>query len=216
MSNRNKRLGRQIGEFFDDFWVESLALLSGLIASVCAYLVSDNGNLPIEFKKRFGSWIFGTGLFAFVSFLGFSIWQIARRKRVTKLESKVEQLESENHLLVENVKDLIDGYLLRLAIEKLGFGKQAENTERITLYLFDPTGKFFPIGRYSSNPQFRRFGRTEYPADKGCIAETWEHDWFFDSDFPDPITSFDDYVNKQAEYRIAKSVVEKLKMKSRL
>lgn len=155
----------------------------------------------------------GSTIFIF----GLSLVEVARKKTLFQLEREIHRLSSQNGMLNQNIRNLVEGYLYRLGEGPLNFGKETENTERITFYLFfEPKGKFVPIGRYSKVYDFSQPGEVMYDASKGCIGQAWKNDWFFCSDFPDPVESRDEYIEKHLRFGVAKSVVKKLKMKSRL
>jgi hypothetical protein len=88
-------------------------------------------------------------------------------------------------------------------------------TERITIYRFNETC-FVPVGRYSLNIDFKKYGRREYSKDQGFIGKTWKNGAIHINALPDPDKSKKGYLNKvMAECNIEQRTVEALSMKSR-
>jgi len=208
---------KKIGTWIDDYpWV--------LVQAVCGFLF---GFFSLTFSDEFNSllpeewqsvckWIsiflvILTGIALVVA----ALKQARHQESISALQKDLEEARSDKRILVENVQNLVEGFLLRLATDKLGFGKEEKNTERISMYLFDPSNDFVQIGRYSPNPDYNQTGRGTYPANKGCIAECWKNDWFYCNDFPEP-EKWDDYVAMHGKFGVSKTTVEKLRMKSRI
>lgn len=155
------------------------------------------------------------------TFLGSVIFwflNLQRSKRITKLEDQISELSEERDVLADNVRALIDGYLVRLAFGRLNFGERTDCSDRITLYSHDPTAKeFVLIGRFSANPFYRDVRRSTYPDNEGCMAKAWENGYAFIDDLPNPIESAAEYVAQQAESgRFSEEATRELRMKSRL
>lgn len=133
------------------------------------------------------------------------------KNTIDRLEKKLEKEQECNDLIGQNVKDLFDGFLFRLS-NTLGFGVNATNCERITLYIHDSKNKrFIPCGRFSQNAKYSQPGRIEYPEEEGCIGEAWQHGWHFTTLSPNPSIRVNEH---QQMYRIKKAVSSKLKMPS--
>ena len=96
-------------------------------------------------------------------------WQIAQEKL---------------DILNNYIKELFDGLLMSFATTELHFGEQAQNNERISLYLakkdeYLSIDYLYPIGRYSSNPIYRDIRRKKYQVNKGCIGEAYKNDYCY-------------------------------------
>ncbi len=136
-------------------------------------------------------------------------------KTLVKLEKDNLELKSQMTVLSENIKNVFEGFLYRFATTKLAFGGEAENTERITLYIYDDAdNRFVSFGRYSANPGYKTAGRPEYPISQGCIAKGWAHGWHFDNQFAQGKAARAD--RHLADYSIPKKVANALSMPSRL
>ncbi len=85
---------------------------------------------------------------------------------------------------------------------------------RVTLYRYDqPEDSFFIIARYSTNPTFRRRGRSHFPADQGCIGEAWRNGEASDLNMPSPSNRSVYDAHQLSKWRIPSNVVEKLTMR---
>lgn len=131
------------------------------------------------------------------------------RDTIKELQGNLLVERKKNEIIANNIKALFDGFLFHLSTGKLEFAGQES---RATLYIHDGVNKFIPFGRYSTNPQYSRPGRSEYPDDQGVIARGWQKGWYFDSN-----KSADDYVlYNNREYGMPTGVLRKVKMKSKL
>lgn len=143
------------------------------------------------------------------------IQQIAKPK-LSKLMKELSEATDKSRIISENVSELFDGYLYRLAA-KLGFGSKSTNCERITLYIHDKDNSFIQCGRYSANPQYKGVNRATYSDGEGCIAKGWQNGWHFDNSFPCPEDDRGGYIDYcLSEYSIQRNTTKKIKMKSRL
>lgn len=211
----------KFGAWLDEYGAELAAgtvnfflMLSGL------YLSDELVNL---FKEPWRDTVRATAfslIFIFGGLSQYLTYRIAlKRVRIRKLECTIDSLRESNVALTENIHNLIEGYLFRLADGKLNFGAdELPNTDRITLYVYDEGGEapsFVPAGRYSGNPVFRRPGDTKLPL-KGCLAAAWSDDWMFCCDFPDPEIDEDAYLAHHLKKGITKGRAKSLTMRSRL
>lgn len=138
------------------------------------------------------------------------------KPRIDRLVKELADAQEKNSIITERVRDLFDGYLYNLA-NKLGFGTQSSNCERVTLYIHDQDNNFIQCGRYSANPKYRSISRTSYPDGEGCIAKGWEEDWHFDAKFPCPTADKSSYINYcLANYKIPRNTTRGINMKSRM
>ncbi len=119
---------------------------------------------------------------------------------------------SRENSFVDSIKNAIPEIVSNVVIaiyENLGL---SEN-DRITLYL-SYKNDFLPCVRYSRNPNIRSIKRPKYSKSQGVIQKVWEHDWWFDNEFPEP--------NKKRAYRkyhkdlyqLSADDVKKLSMKA--
>lgn len=147
------------------------------------------------------------------------------RPQVTRLTGEnanlTEQLgkcENELSFIREQVPIICKKRLMVFSKNKLEFGRPGKNQERISFYTYDPTNQHFVLYcRYSDNPALETVGRTEYPANQGCIGKIWEHGWHFENRLPDYSTAQKDYLNQcRADYNLPKLVTKNLTMKPQL
>uniref|UniRef100_UPI00288C4CFF hypothetical protein n=1 Tax=Corynebacterium riegelii TaxID=156976 RepID=UPI00288C4CFF len=85
---------------------------------------------------------------------------------------------------------------------------------RITIYAHDPTDRvFIPLGRRSTNPRFRDFGRKFYPDDQGLISRAWETGWGVETDLP---AQKDQWVDEVSErHSIPTEVAKQFRLRAR-
>lgn len=105
----------------------------------------------------------------------------------TRLKKELKEKEEKLDILNNNIKELFEGLLMSFANAELAFGSQEQNQERISLYLAKRNTSnnidyLYPIGRYSSNPNFRNVRRSRYSIDKGCIGEAYKNDYCYNGD----------------------------------
>lgn len=110
-------------------------------------------------------------------------------KTIRELEEKNNSCNTERdealsklNLITQNIEQLFIGQLVDLS-QKLQFGTNNTNSERITLYIHDGKDSFVPCGRYSANPVFEKRGRTKIPDTEGIIAKAWQNGWHFQENF---------------------------------
>jgi hypothetical protein len=195
-----------------------MAFLAAVSGSFLTY------SLPSEFMKQHPnqyllySYILSILPFIFPAFAIAScvlaIYQGLMQKSLSIVEQEASNLRGQIDLLADNVRSLFEGFLYRFST-KLQFASRDENTERVTLYIFNETNKnFVPCGRYAANPMFKANGRPSYPSTEGCIARGWQHGWHFDNSFD---ANSNSRTEKHAkEYNVSRAVSRKLKMPSRL
>lgn len=152
-------------------------------------------------------YIFGFSLFLLIIV---NIIENLNRKNLRKLEEDNQKYKALSEKISENIKELFDGFLYKLATSKADFS----TNERVTLYIYNGDCSFIPFGRYSTNPKYAKTGRTSYPDNQGCIAKGWEETWFFYNDFSDSKSELDKYVEENKNnFNMDKSITKKLKMK---
>lgn len=89
-----------------------------------------------------------------------------------KLDFKIQRLENQISEINNNSIEIVEIHLAYL-FEKMSFN----NDERITLYKFI-NDKFYVLGRYSSNPELKKRGRSSYKKE-GLIFKAWQETKFF-------------------------------------
>lgn len=142
--------------------------------------------------------------------------EVREKPKVDALIQDLSDAKQRNSIISERVRDLFDGYLYNLA-NKLGFGTQNSNCERVTLYIHDQGNTFIQCGRYSANPKYRGVNRTSYPDGEGCISKGWQNSWHFDAGFPCPVANKSAYIDYCLEhYAVPRNTTRKINMKSRM
>lgn len=155
-------------------WVgTTLAGLLGIIFSV-----TDHFDLTQQAK--FYMFLGGLALTGVSAFLA---WVYERnRPKIYELE---EQLQGQQEIIdeiAENIYFLLDGLILDLARKIRIFD---DTSSRVSLYVHsEDDAHFIPCGRFSANPELKKPGRQSYPENEGCIAQGWQHRWFFVNDLP--------------------------------
>lgn len=226
MTGRFKRLFGSFGEFCDDYLNTGLQLIAtvGLVVSTAASSDEFSHSLGLVEQKIVVERSGFAGIFIFALLAAFTTVQNVRRvRRNSELQQECDDkdtviLEMEDRLaLFElNIQNLVDGYLYHLATQRLRFGEGEGNTDRISIYLHDSQeDRFYRLGRYSANPDYRKSNKGPYEPHRGCIYAAWRDDWFFDATFPDP-KNRKQYQQKQSEFKITKSMVRKFAMHPRM
>jgi hypothetical protein len=161
-----------------------------------------------------GHWIIGPILIlvlaALLSFV--TEWKIySRTGKLSNLERRNTALEYSNEELEGMLRSLFREQL-RLLAHKIGFS----DSERISAYRYDrDIDAFRLVSRFSQNPTLNGPGRSEYPADEGCIAKAWQTGEAV-ALLPDKRTDETAYFAKlEADWGIPRAVAEQLTMVSR-
>lgn len=147
-----------------NYWPNAVGSLATVMLAVAAIWFSFHPT---------GDWIAGPILVlvlaALLSF--FAEWRIySRTGRLSDLERRNTDLEYANEEL-EGMLGSLFREQLRLLAHKIGFS----DSERISAYRYDRDVDVFRlVSRFSQNPTLNGPGRSQYPADQGCIARAWE------------------------------------------
>lgn len=138
-------------------------------------------------------------------------------RREKTIEERDEQLD-----LAQKVLDTLDSRLDDLLEElteelKLTAGGNTQlpsgKCVRVTIYTHDPTERvFIPLGRRSTNPRFRDFGRKTYPDDQGLISRAWETGWGIETGLPEIESSWIKEVSER--HSIPADVASKFRLKA--
>lgn len=131
-----------------------------------------------------------------------------------ELEVKIQNLENQISKINNNSIDIVEIHLAYL-FEKMKLG----NDERINLYKLI-NDEFYVLGRFSSNPEFRKRSRTSYKKE-GLIFKAWQEIKFFkNSGIPIPDNRRTKF--KKNYYRVINEIAQideetvwNMKMKSR-
>jgi hypothetical protein len=89
-----------------------------------------------------------------------------------ELDIKIQNLENQISKINNNSIEIVQIHLAYL-FEKM----KLENSERISLYKFIDD-KFYVLGRFSSNPEFKKRGRSCYNKE-GLIFKAWQLGYYF-------------------------------------
>jgi hypothetical protein len=150
------------------------------------------------------------------------VWISCRNKKRTKdlekakkgLEEKVKELENddnEHQNTILEIAQFINQYIGNCVFD---FDGQPKKVDRISLYIRGEDG-FFPIARYSANPEYSSIRRTRYPPKQGAIYKSWNNGSYYRT-YPDPISHPDDYFAfLQKEENLPRQDAEEIQMKSR-
>lgn len=145
----------------------------------------------------------------------------ALQKKNSELRKRNAQLNSDCKFFQLNFQNTISGYLQSFAINQLGFSKNGNYEDRITLFTYDDENENFILqGRYSPNDKYRENGKFIYPK-KGILYKAFNSsEGIYDDKFPQPYTSgnsniCDEYWKyHRKKYGLTKETVQKLTMKS--
>jgi hypothetical protein len=144
------------------------------------------------------------------------------KKSVKKLEgeiyylnSKLGHLEFEDDYHQDTVLEIVNFLTKYIGECTLSFNTQSKKVDRISLYVRSDEG-FYPIARYSANPEYHTIRRVFYPPKQGAIYKSWIDGEYFKK-YPDPISDSENYYAiLEQEENIPKVEAEKIQMKSRL
>ncbi len=170
------------------------------------------GFLPEQFAIRTDATLICTAM-------GLAVWGVYLEGRREKtLIERDEQLELAQKVLAtldRRLDDLIEELTEELGLTSGGNTKLSSGKcVRITIYAHDPTDRvFIPLGRRSTNPRFRDFGRKSYPDDQGLISRAWETGWGVETDLP---AQKDQWVDEVSErHSIPTEVAKQFRLRAR-
>lgn len=134
---------------------------------------------------------------------------------LTGLQNLLEGYQRDEEEREEDIKEIINFIVKYIGEEKLEMGKYHDNSERISLYVYDQRG-FFPQSRYSANPELAKIRRPRYPPGQGAIWEAWQHGEYF-REYPDVAADPEGYYNLVMECEnIPREEAEQLSMKPQM
>ena len=109
--------------------------------------------------------------------LGLTIATRLPKRTIRKLTAefdalKVEfaTLEAKAEAVQDNLAAMFSGMLSEIS-ELIEF--ESNVSFRLTLYIHDARGYFYPCGRYATNPNLISINRPKLPIDEGCIGHAW-------------------------------------------
>lgn len=210
----NKHLFVCIGELLADYWLAGGLVLVSFAMAIFGLISKDDvlNTFGLDSNgpwKNIGAWGLLVGICAQAIL---SIWNLVKGKRLTALSKELDEAKESVEILAQNAQSVCEGFLQDLARGPLDFGAQAQNNERVTLYVHDSERHFQPIARFSFNQSFMKRGRSRYPENQGCIGRAWEHGWCFEI-LP---TDSDEWEAACTEQGVPRTVAKALNMKSRL
>ena len=142
--------------------------------------------------------------------------QVDHDHHIAELTSRIRSLEADMARWSKEVVSLATGHLSILALDLLQFGSKPRIAERITLYIYDSSGFFVPVGRYASNPKYDGISRSRYPVDHGCVGMAWCGGLHFARDYPNPDQKPKEYIDRCVKDGMDPRIVDAIRMKSRL
>lgn len=231
MGIENTKFGKLLNHIYENY----LIYLNGLNALIFAFI-----GILFELNKevtRFNINTKAIGWVLFVIVIILTIVQIVNQIKETKsieiiekektdeiktlkgekkeLDIKIQNLESQISKINNNSIEIVEIHLAYL-FEKMNL----KNSERISLYKFIDD-KFYVLGRFSSNPEFKKRGRNSYKKE-GLIFKAWQLGKYFkNSGIPIPNMSTRPKLRKgyykvlNDIARIDEETVWKMNMKSR-
>lgn len=157
---------------------------------------------------RFSVWFWAAVLYAIIS-ASISFMSFPYHKTMDSLEKKLKESNTKLDEVAGNIPYLFDGILINLW-NRLGF--KPEHQARISIYVHHDAAKHFtPCGRYSSNPEFKRQRRTQYPDGQGYIWEGWQNGWHYNDNFP---TSYKSYLRyNEKKYNVPRETSKNIRMR---
>lgn len=205
---------QEIADFLHKY-SDLIVFCSNISIAVSSALISlpdsKDGYILYLFLKSASPIVFMVSIvFSLIS----SFWLWKNKENFFDLKQKNESLIGKVDFIGENIRALFEGYLIRFG-KKIDFSIGKENTERVTLYIYDSEKNVLvPCGRYSANMTYMKAGRSEYPVGQGCIGYGWDHGWLFDKAFPVDVAGRIGRHNQ--EYKVPRGVATKFNMPSRL
>lgn len=231
MGIENTKIGKLLNHIYENY----LIYLNGLNTLIFAFI-----GILFELDKKVTRFNINTktiGWILFVVVIILTIVQIVKQIKENKyveiieknktdeinslknekkeLGFKIQNLESQISKINNNSIDIVEIHLAYL-FEKMNL----KNSERISLYKFIDD-KFYVLGRFSSNPELRKRGRSSYKKE-GLIFKAWQlGNYFKNSGIPIPnISSRSKF--RRGYYKVLNEIapieeetVWKMRMKSR-
>ena len=122
----------------------------------------------------YGAEVWGKGIWAFWTTLGLllaaAVAQVFLQRptymALAKMQRDAEKTSQAKSAALEKALEV----LLRKIADHC---TAAENSDRVSVYFFHQD-RFIMLARYSRHPEYRRPGRTEYPAGQGAIGNAWD------------------------------------------
>jgi len=157
-------------------------------------------------------------------------WQqvVATEKRARSLEERAAALQQRLEAAEVDLGHVTEWFqrdyhrLFDQTLQELAERADLIPGDRVTLFRHDPAddpdgpGQFIRLGRFSSNPEYRRPGSGAVPDNLGVLAQAWQHGDCYVSRLPDPMKDMDEYVrHSESRCGMPPERVRGLRMKPR-
>ena len=207
----------------------SVAASAGLVAQVFALLITNEVRRVVFTERSINP----TPLTIAVTFTAIvlsviaSLVELSRIKQLeddlTRSEAKAAAAQSaaghcrDEHdelsaTIVANVGNLLNGYLLDLAAQKL----KLRPTDRVSLYVHDGDASFFLVARHCPNATWNQPGCRQLLPNVGIICRAWTDVAAFQSHLPDSKLAHEQYVEFQSAMGVETTHLAVMRMPSRL
>lgn len=211
-----------IADYIGDYWTDISLVIFGVVTTISTYMFSDEAirywwdSPDIKHTdliyKQFKFWSSKGIIFGILGTLIIGFFHFRKQNRLSTLENKIGELESEQESVLHDLGAVIRGYLWGI-VENLNFGPD----DRVTLYSHEAKiQSFIPLERISLNPIFNKKSRTSYPDNEGYIAKAWQEGFAFEENLPSFDTAKKKYINKAKQVNFPESLHSVVRMKSRL
>lgn len=209
---------QKLESVFSDYSEVILGLLVILISLVATPLHSTlmyylgNSNSPLDITSSIAGIIFII-LFGVTLVVQHKNKQSAKilEAENTEFKKRLGDLTAEDTNHQQDALQIVDFLIRHIGSQHLKFGTERENNERISLYVHDGKG-FFPIARFSQNPEYNKKSRKWYPIDQGIISKAWHNGEYFKQYTQKPGTE-EYYEFLERDENIPQEVSRQFKMK---
>src|SRR5690606_17748058 len=132
--------------WIEDYWVDLGLFLLPIFLAVAGVMVSDEVTREISDDPAVRAGIQQATLWSIplivILHVTFFFLHIRKARRLSVLSDENEELKEQLFAATQDVRSLSEAFLYALARDPLEFGKNPENSERITLYAHDSNGSF--------------------------------------------------------------------------
>jgi hypothetical protein len=195
------------------------AFLKAVIAILFALTLdtlSEKGYLPRKPYASFSvNWEFYISYLVLLIFIVESVFSHIAYSDYTQTIQALDTYKDLCTDMLQSTQFVMD-HMLEKAGHELGFDKQPQKIDRITLYaLIEEDKEFFAVSRFSENSTKRKINDDKkYPMDKGCIKKAYDNGFFFTT-LPSK-RNFGQYIEAQSAFGYSPEEVTKMSMHSRL
>lgn len=208
----------RVVEFLETHWPDVTHLAIVPLVLYASQLTSSSSfvkMLPEGVRAEAPKWGLWAAIVAIVVNTIVVICGLRRKRTLAECRRMQARADQEREQRVHTARDQLDGFLMNLAQQKLGFGTLSNNGERISLYIKYDAGTFLLAARFSQNPIYRDSRRKDFRP-LGVVGRAWQDGSFFASDCPDRQRARRGYEQWHENLGLSTEEARSLRMPSRL